>query len=907
MFVYKRNGTKEEFDSSHIFERLRHLKGGFGSVEPLEVNIDEVAIKVLAGLCDEIKTTEIDNLLSDVSAARCTEHPNYEKLASRLVVSNLHKETKDDFHEKVKILFKEKKVSKETYMVSKKYREEINANICYERDYLLNYFGLKTLMRSYLLKSVNGFVERPQDMFMRVSIGIHGSNLKNVFETYDLMSNRFFTHATPTLFNAGTNVPQMSSCFLIDMVSDSINGIYETLHKCALISKNAGGIGVHIHCIRGKGSQIRSTNGTSNGIVPMLRVFNSTAKYVDQGGNKRPGTIAAYIEPWHLDIFEFVELRKNTGNDELRTRDLFLGLWIPDLFMERVEKDMDWSLFCPDEAYEEEIIDEVNDKENCNDENITVDLTDNNLRSDASNNYTNCCINENTCNLTNDASIKSDKSKKHKLEQDFYAFDEPKAGFFEDVINTDSDALCDLSSDVEHIAKTKNKKSFRTKRVGLSDVYGDEFKTMFERLEKQGKARKTVRAQHLWKAIIEAQIETGTPYMLYKDACNLKNNQKNLGTLRGSNLCTEILEFTSPDEIAVCNLASIGLPMFLTKLEHDTSLNQSILGDNNRNQVYETDNGRYLFDFEKLIHVAGIITKNLDRVIDRNFYPVPEARKSNMNHRPIGIGVQGLADCFAILRMSFDSDSAKELNRKIFECIYYGALKMSVALAEELSTYPSYQGSPMSKGILQFDFWEGVKTTLDWESLRNAIKKHGTRNSLLLAPMPTASTSQILGFNECIEPFTSNIYSRRTLAGSFQMVNKYLLNDLINLGIWNTKLKNLLIEHEGSIQNIPEIPENIKKIYKTAWEIKMKDVIDMAADRSPFIDQSQSLNLFVAEPSYSKLTSMHFYGWKKGLKTGMYYLRTRPIASAIKFTVNKEEIKEGAVCQMEEGCLMCSG
>lgn len=890
MFVVKRDGLREEFDSAKIFDRLETLKVGFGSVEPLDLDFNEVVVKAISGLCDEIKTVEIDNLLSDVCAARCTEHPSFEKLASRLVVSNLHKETPENFYDKVKMLYKEKKVSKELYDLSKKHFKEIEETLNYERDYLLNYFGLKTLMRSYLLKGENEeWLERPQDMFMRVSLGIHGSNIKDAMESYNLMSNRFFTHATPTLFNAGTNTPQMSSCFLLDMVSDSINGIYETLHRCALISKNAGGIGVHIHCIRSSGSKIRGTNGTSNGIVPMLRVFNSTAKYVDQGGNKRPGTIAAYIEPWHPDIFEFIELRKNTGNDELRARDLFLGLWIPDLFMERVEKDENWSLFCPDEVYEE-----VSESDEFSNEN-----TENGLKTPQSN------IEHVVQTGSEFPSQNLNVSKKYKT-----VMNEPKVCGYEEDISDVEDSSIEVGSESLHSSESgsessnasnqikKAKASRKTKRVALSDVYGDEFRRMYESFEKAGKARKVIRAQHLWKAIIEAQIETGTPYMLYKDSCNEKNNQKNLGTLRGSNLCTEILEFTSPDEIAVCNLASIGLPMFIKK--HDGS------GD----EVYSTENGDFVFDYEKLIQVSGIITRNLDRVIDKNYYPVPEARKSNLSHRPIGIGIQGLADCFAILRLPFESDEAKHLNKRIFECIYYGALKMSNSLAKELGTYSSYQGSPMSKGILQFDMWENVTTTLDWEALRRNIKEYGTRNSLLVAPMPTASTSQILGFNECIEPFTSNIYSRRTLAGQFQMVNKYLLNDLIKLGLWNPKLKNMLIEHEGSIQNIPNIPENLKMIYKTAWEIKMRVIIDMAADRSPFIDQSQSLNLFVAEPTYTKLTSMHFHSWKKGLKTGMYYLRTRPIASAIKFTVNKEELKdakEGVTCQMEDGCMSCSG
>ncbi|KAM0674002.1 hypothetical protein GVAV_000561 [Gurleya vavrai] len=885
MQVVKRDSTIQPFTTNKITHRLLALQRGeitdekrnFSSRLPdLTVKVDDLVDRIKNGICNLITTFQIDDLSADICASMLTIHPDYGTMASRILVSNLHKQTLLTFKEKAKILYENKLIAEDVYEII--YKNDFDSFIKYENDYNFNFFGMKTLMRSYLLKVDNQIIERPQDLLMRVAIGIHKNDFECVIRTYNLMSQKYFIHATPTLFNAGTRMPQMSSCFLLDMDDDSIKGIYSTITKCAMISKNAGGIGVHIHKIRGKGSKIRGTGGTSNGIVPMLKVFDSTAKYVDQGGNKRPGSIAVYLEPWHPDIFEFLDLRKNTGKDEIRARDLFLGLWVPDLFMERVEKDLEWSLFCPDETM------------------------------------------------------------------------------------TNGKRLC--------------------------DIYGDEFKTEYERLEKEGKAKRIVKAQFLWKAIVEAQIETGNPYMLYKDACNIKNNQKNLGTLKGSNLCTEIMEFTSPDEIAVCNLGSIALPMFITKIEDNndkyeennfyeekenkgniaekikskknfnkkTNKNESSESiENNFNlssvydfdyeeenkkrfkaqpiinqktesesikeifsqvqeedekTIYITDEGSFYIDYEKIREIAGVLTNNLNKIIDNNYYPVEEAKNSNFKHRPIGIGVQGLADVFAILKLPFESEEARKINRLFFENIYYGALQESNRLAMIDGTYESYKGSPISEGKLQFDLWGFKETSLDWTDLRENIKKYGVRNSLLLAPMPTASTSQILGYNECIEPFTSNIYSRRTLAGEFQMINEHLFRDLVKHNLWSLEMKNILLEHEGSIQNISIIPQKLKEIYKTAWEIKMKCVIDLAADRACFIDQSQSLNLFVAEPTYSKVTSMHFYGWKKGLKTGMYYLRTRPITAAIKFTVDKEmvkEMEEGFVCKMEDGCMSCSG
>ncbi|KAK1351058.1 ribonucleoside-diphosphate reductase [Hamiltosporidium tvaerminnensis] len=760
MKVQKRNGKLENIDISKIERRiLSQLKN-----EPIHINIEELVSKVSSGLCTNIKTSEIDEFTAQMCASLTSVHPQYQTLASRICISNLHKQTFNTFSEKIEFLYKNDiNISKDFLDLTLKYKPKIDEIINYERDYLINYFGYKTLEKTYLLKT-DRLVERPQDLFMRVALQIHSDDIESAFETYNFMSQKYFIHATPTLFNAGTTRPQMSSCYLLSMQSDSIEGIFNTVKQCALISKNAGGLGMHIHKIRSKDSRIKGTGGTSNGIVPMLKVFDSTAKYVDQGGNKRPGTLAIYLEPWHADIFAFLDLRKNTGKDEHRTRDLFLGLWIPDLFMKRVKNDEQWSLFCPNDV------------------------------------------------------------------------------------------------------------------LGLEDVYGDEFEKIYCKFEEEGRAKEKIHAQVLWRAIIEAQIETGNPYMLYKDTINKRSNQKNVGIIKCSNLCTEIVEYTSEDEIAVCNLASIALPSFIV-------------------------NGA--FDFELLIKITKIIVKNLNKIIDKNYYPVEEARTSNLRHRPIGIGVQGLADTFAILRYPFESEEARELNKKIFETIYFAALTSSCEISEKEGHYPSYEGSPISQGILQFDFWNIKPTNWDWDSLRNKISKFGVRNSLLIAPMPTASTSQILGFNECFEPFTSNIYTRRTLAGEFQVVNSYLLKDLIDLNLWNYEMKNSLLQNEGSVQNLP-IPENLKKLYKIVWEIKMKTVLTMAIERSPFIDQSQSLNLFIPMATYGKLTSMHFFGWENGLKTGMYYLRTKPISSATKFTVDEEMINESKQsCKIGEPCDSC--
>lgn len=645
-------------------------------------------------------------------------------------------------------------ISTETYETVMRHASELNSAIVYDKDFNYNYFGFKTLERSYLLR-INGKVaERPQHMIMRVAVGIHGDNVEKVIETYNLMSSKYFTHASPTLFNAGTPQPQLSSCFLVSMKEDSIEGIYDTLKTCAMISKTAGGIGLNVHCIRATGSYIAGTNGSSNGLVPMLQVFNNTARYVDQGGNKRPGAFAIYLEPWHADIFDFIDLRKNHGKEEARARDLFYALWIPDLFMKRVEGNGDWSLFCPNEA------------------------------------------------------------------------------------------------------------------PGLADIWGEKFEELYHKYENTpGLPRRTIKAQKLWYAILESQTETGNPFMLYKDACNRKSNQQNLGTIRSSNLCTEVVEYSAPDEVAVCNLASLALPTFI-------------------------DITRGEYDFGKLHGVTKVIVNNLNKIIDINYYPVEEARRSNMRHRPIGLGVQGLADAFLALRMPFDSPQAKQLNIQIFETIYHAAVEASIELSMVEGPYSTYEGSPASKGRLQFDLWDVTPTDLwDWASLKEKLAKHGLRNSLLVSPMPTASTSQILGFNECFEPYTSNIYSRRVLAGEFQVVNPWLLKDLVDMGLWSDNMKNRIIADNGSIQNIPNIPADIKALYKTVWEISQKTIIDMAADRGPYIDQSQSLNIHIQNPTMGKLTSMHFYGWKKGLKTGMYYLRTQAAAAAIQFTVNKEALK----------------
>lgn len=689
-------------------------------------------------------------------------HPDYAILAARIAVSNLHKQTKKQFSAVVQDLYNyvnpkngkhSPMISDYTYKVIMDHADELNSAIVYDRDFNYQYFGFKTLERSYLLKIDKKVWERPQHMLMRVAVGIHGDDIERVIETYDLMSMKMFTHASPTLFNAGTPQAQMSSCFLIDMKEDSIDGIYDTLKTCAMISKNAGGIGLNVHKIRATGSYIAGTNGTSNGLVPMLRVFDNTARYVDQGGNKRPGAFAIYIEPWHADVFDFLNLRKNHGKEEVRARDLFYALWTPDLFMKRVEKNQDWTLFCPNEA------------------------------------------------------------------------------------------------------------------PGLSDCYGEEFEALFERYEKEGRGRETIKAQKLWYAILEAQTETGNPFMLYKDACNKKSNQKNLGTIKSSNLCTEIVEYTAPDEVAVCNLASLALPAYVDQA-----------------------NGEY--DFGKLHETVQVVTRNLNKIININYYPVPEAKKSNFRHRPIGLGVQGLADAFLALRLPFESPEARQLNIQIFETIYHAALTASCQLAKELGTYETYEGSPISQGQLQYDMWGVTPTDLwDWDSLKADIAKYGVRNSLLVAPMPTASTSQILGNNECFEPYTSNIYSRRVLAGEFQVVNPWLLKDLVELGLWSDNMKNRIIADGGSIQNVPNIPADLKSLYKTVWEISQRTIIQMAADRGAFIDQSQSLNIHIKEPTMGKITSMHFAGWKLGLKTGMYYLRTMAASAPIQFTVDQEQLK----------------
>jgi len=757
MYVVKRDGRKEAVKFDKITARIKKLCYG---LNPL-VAPEKVAMKVIEGLFDGVTTSELDNLAAEVAATNTITHPDYALLASRIAVSNLHKNTKKSFSDTVTDLYeyidpktneKAPLISDEVYKIVKKNADVLDSTIIYDRDFRYDFFGFKTLERSYLLKLNGQVAERPQQMIMRVAVGIHKDDLDAAIETYNYMSEGWFTHATPTLFNSGTPKPQMSSCFLLATKEDSIPGIYDTLKQCAQISQSAGGIGLSIHDIRATGSYIKGTNGTSNGIVPMLRVFNDTARYVDQGGGKRKGSFAIYIEPWHADIFDFLDLRKNHGKEEQRARDLFYALWTPDLFMQRVEENGDWTLMCPHEC------------------------------------------------------------------------------------------------------------------PGLSDTHGKKFEKLYKKYESEGKGRKTIKAQELWFKILESQIETGTPYMLYKDAANEKSNQKNLGTIKSSNLCTEIIEYTSPDEVAVCNLASIALPKFVV-------------------------DGK--FDFEKLFKITYRVTRNLDKVIDANYYPVPEARNSNMRHRPIGIGVQGLADAFILMRQAFESEEARQLNKDIFETIYYAALTASKDLAIEKGPYESYKGSPVSKGILQFDMWN-VKPSdrWEWDLLREEILKNGVRNSLLLAPMPTASTAQILGNNECFEPYTSNIYTRRVLSGEFIIVNKHLLRDLVKLGIWDDRLKNKLMASNGSIQNIDEIPDNIKNLYKTAWEISQKVLLDMAADRGAFIDQSQSLNIFMENANFAKLTSMHFYGWKAGLKTGMYYLRTKSATDAIKFTLDKEAISE---------------
>lgn len=777
MFVVKRDGRKEPVMFDKITARIRKLCYGLNDlVDPVKV-----AMRVIEGLYDGVTTSELDNLAAEIAATMTTSHPDYAKLAARISVSNLHKNTKKSFSETMKDLYeyvnprtgkKAPLLSKEVYEVVRDHAEELDSTIIYNRDFGYDYFGFKTLERSYLLKLNGKIAERPQHMLMRVAVGIHLDDLDAVRETYELMSKKYFTHATPTLFNSGTPKPQMSSCFLLTMKEDSIDGIYDTLKQTAKISQSAGGIGLSVHNVRATGSYIAGTNGTSNGLVPMLRVFNDTARYVDQGGGKRKGSFAIYLEPWHADIFDFLELKKNHGKEEMRARDLFYALWIPDLFMKRVEADGQWTLMCPNEC------------------------------------------------------------------------------------------------------------------PGLFTSHGEEFEALYLQYEEAGKGRKTIRARDLWEKILESQIETGTPYMLYKDAANRKSNQKNLGTIRSSNLCTEIIEYTAPDEIAVCNLASIALPMFVKNGE---------------------------FDHKELYRVTRRVTKNLNRVIDRNFYPVKEAENSNMRHRPVGLGVQGLADTFIMLRLPFTSDEAKKLNQEIFETLYYAAVTASMELAKEEGPYSTYEGSPISEGQFQFNLWgvrdEELSGRWDWQKLRKQVKKHGVRNSLLVAPMPTASTSQILGNNECFEPYTSNIYTRRVLSGEFIVVNKHLLEDLVNLGLWNEELKQELMRANGSVQHIEGIPEEIKELYKTVWELSMKDIIDMSRQRGYFIDQSQSLNLFMENANFAKLTSMHFYAWKSGLKTGMYYLRTKAAVDAIKFTLDNskkqqpvavEESREGQAGSMEE-------
>ena len=796
MFVIKRNGKQESVKFDKVTARIEKLSYGLSPI----VNVIDVAKKAIAGIYEGVPTTELDNLAAETAASLTITHPDYAILASRIAVSNLHKNTVKSFSDTMRKLHayvdiasgkKLPLIADDVMQIIEDNADLLDSTIIYDRDFAFDYFGFKTLEKSYLLRIAGKVAERPQHMYMRVAVGIHKADINNVIKTYHLMSERWFTHATPTLFNAGTPKPQMSSCFLLTMKDDSIDGIYDTLKQTAKISQSAGGIGLAIHNIRATGSYIGGTNGTSNGIIPMLRVFNDTARYVDQGGGKRKGAFAIYLEPWHADVFAFLDLRKNHGKEEMRARDLFFALWMSDLFMKRVEANEQWSLFCPNEA------------------------------------------------------------------------------------------------------------------PGLSDCWGEAFEKLYTQYESAGKARKTIKAQDLWFKILESQIETGTPYLLYKDAANSKSNQQNLGTIRCSNLCTEIMEYTSPEEVAVCNLASVALPRFVT-------------------------NGT--FDHQKLFDVTYHVTKNLNAVIDNNYYPVEEARYSNMKHRPVGLGVQGLADVFIMLRLPFESDLAKMLNKNIFETIYFAAMTASNDLAKQHGTYETYEGSPVSKGIFQFDMWGVVPTDRwNWAALKASVKEYGVRNSLLVAPMPTASTSQIFGNNECFEPYTSNIYTRRVLSGEFIIVNKHLLKDLVNLGLWNNAMKNKIISANGSIQQIEEIPSDIKELYKTVWEIKQRNLIDMAADRGAFICQSQSLNLFVDSPTASKLTSMHFYAWKKGLKTGMYYLRSQAATQAVQFTVEKQAAlksdpvipaivpeerpqttsgvaapeADGPSCSMEDGCLNC--
>ena len=787
MYVVKRDGKQEAVKFDKITARI--VKMCYG-LDPL-VSPEAVAMKVIEGLFDGVSTTELDNLAAEIAAAKTIDHPDYALLASRIAVSNLHKETKKTFSEVMHDLFyyvdsktneSAALLADDVYQIIMDNKEALDSSIIYDRDFRYDYFGFKTLTRSYLMRLNGKIAERPQQMLMRVAVGIHKTDIPAAIKTYNLMSEGWFTHATPTLFNSGTPKPQMSSCFLLTMKEDSISGIYDTLKSCAQISQSAGGIGLSIHDIRATGSYIKGTNGASNGIVPMLRVFNDTARYVDQGGGKRKGSFAIYIEPWHADVFDFLDLKKNHGKEEQRARDLFFALWIPDLFMKRVKENGEWTLMCPHEC------------------------------------------------------------------------------------------------------------------PGLSDTHSAAFEALYTKYEQEGKGRKTIKAQDLWFKILESQIETGTPYMLYKAAANAKSNQQNLGTIKSSNLCTEIIEYTAPDEVAVCNLASLALPKFIT--EEGT------------------------FDHDKLFEVTYQATLNLNRIIDNNFYPVEEARNSNMRHRPIGLGVQGLADAFIMLGFPFESEEARALNREVFETIYFASMTASKDLAKVEGPYQSIAGSPVSQGVFQFDMW-GVTPSnrWEWDLLKEEVKKHGVRNSLLLAPMPTASTAQILGNNECFEPYTSNIYTRRVLSGEFIIVNKHLLKDLVKAGLWDKDMRQKIMTANGSVQNIQKVPQRLKDLYKTAWEISQKAIIEQAADRGAYICQSQSLNIFMENANFGKLTSMHFYGWEKGLKTGMYYLRTKAATDAIKFTVDKtvseepiaaqivEDQQAAIACSLDdpENCEMCSG
>jgi ribonucleoside-diphosphate reductase alpha subunit len=854
-YVLKRNGELEKVSFDKILNRVKNLGSNKSNNNELNINYTSLCKKIIDRLYNEIPTHKIDELTAQQCASLATTHPDYGTLASRILISNHQKNTEFTFYEVTKKLWENKDIHdnhspivNETYYnnVSAQ-KDELEKIINYERDYFIDYFGFKTLERAYLIKINNKIIERPQHMWLRVAVAIHGTDFEKIKETYHYMSNKYFTHATPTLFNAGTKRQQMSSCYLLAMESDSVHGIYNTLSDCAAISKWAGGIGLHIHNIRGSGSHIRGTNGTSNGLVPMLRVFNETARYIDQGGGRRNGSFAVYLEPWHSDIESFLDMKKNHGDENARARDLFYALWIPDLFMKRVRANKNWTLMCPD--------------------------------------------------------------------------------------------VC----------------------LGLSEVYGSDFEKLYEQYESEGKGYKTMKARDLWYKVLDSQIETGTPYMLYKNAANKKSNQQNLGTIKSSNLCCEIIEYSNKNESAVCNLASIALNKFILpnkKLSHhfkiytkdyckwckqlkyflklnNVSYEEIIVTDENMeefNNVSETnkkvplvldmtDDGavlgnytdtvsylRPIYDFNKLHQITKIVTHNLNNIIDLNFYPTVKTKVSNFKNRPIGIGVQGLADTFINMNIPFHSNDAKKLNAKIFETMYHAALEKSMELAKESEPYSTFEGSPASKGVLQFDMWD-VKPSdrYDWNELKEEIKTHGLKNSLLLAPMPTASTSQILGNNECFEPLTSNIYVRRTIAGEFIMINKYLLKDLIKLNLWDENLKNEIIKNNGSIQNCDTVPFTIKEKYKIVWEIPMKHLIEMSADRGAYICQSQSLNLWMKEPTYNKLTSMHFFSWSKGLKTGLYYLRTKAKAAPQQFTIEPEKNNKVETIELEdeEDCLMC--